>query len=170
MAADQVHKADAGKLRPSLFPWRAINPVLRVLEFGAKKYAAHGWSGVAADRYVEALLRHVVEWQTRSREEGLLCLDEESGLPTLAHIACNALFLLAHPGVTVSEVVPSPSVLSPSKYYTLVTGDIIEANDEYDQNERHFHVGPTNWVSAEGDSVGRKWNSNFKTYRRKVTQ
>lgn len=97
--ADQSLKADGGKLRPSLFPWKAINPVLRVLEFGAKKYAAHSWRGVEPDRYVDALQRHVVEWSERLRAEGILCLDKESGLPTLAHLACNALFLLAHPKV-----------------------------------------------------------------------
>jgi hypothetical protein len=100
MAADQSLKADGGKLRPSLFPWKAINPVLRVLEFGAKKYKPHGWQGVEAERYVDALQRHVIEWSDRVRTEGILCLDHESGLPTLAHIACNALFLLAHPGVS----------------------------------------------------------------------
>lgn len=100
---DQSIKADGGKLRPSLFPWRAINPVLRVLEFGALKYAAHSWQCVEPERYVDALQRHVIEWGERLRTEGILCTDAESGLPTLAHIACNALFLLAHPLVK-SEV------------------------------------------------------------------
>jgi hypothetical protein len=90
-------KYDGGKLRPSLFPWPAVSAVLQVLEFGAQKYTAHSWQNVEPQRYVEALLRHAIEFGERHRTEGLFCRDHESGLPTLAHLACNACFLLAHP-------------------------------------------------------------------------
>jgi hypothetical protein len=158
MSADQTIKADGGKLRPSLFPWRAVNHVLRVLEFGANKYKPHSWQGVAADRYVDALLRHIVEWADRVRAEGIMCPDHESGLPTLAHIACNALFLLAHP---------------PAKYYTLVTGDVILATDEYnchdsDSDSDSEPKRPPRWLPAH--SVGCNWNLGFCEYRRKVKQ
>jgi hypothetical protein len=95
--SDQQNKKDGGKLRPSLLPWSAVNAILDVLEFGAKKYAPHSWAKVEPDRYVEALLRHAIEFGERHRTEGILCKDAESGLPTLAHLACNAVFLLAHP-------------------------------------------------------------------------
>ena len=88
-------KSDTGKVHPSYLPWRAFEPVLGVLEFGAKKYAPHSWQGVDSERYAEALLRHAIEFASRFREEGMLCADHESGLPVLAHLACNALFLLS---------------------------------------------------------------------------
>ena len=97
---DQTIKLDGGKLRPSLFPWRAVWPVLAVLEFGARKYAPHAWRKVERERYVDALLRHSIEFVERYADEGVLCADNESGLPVLAHLACNALFLLAHPDTT----------------------------------------------------------------------
>ena len=92
-------KNDQGKARPTLLPWPGIRAVLSVLEFGAKKYAPHSWSTVQPERYIEALGRHAIELLERHRTDpnGIYCLDEESGLPTLAHLACNALFLLAHP-------------------------------------------------------------------------
>jgi len=97
--AAQEHKADAKKPLPSLLPWLALIPVIRILEFGAKKYAAHSWKNVAPERYVEALLRHAIEFGERQHTDGILCCDQESGLPVLAHLACNALFLLGHPGM-----------------------------------------------------------------------
>ena len=104
MLADQTAKADASKPIPSLLPWRGLIPVIRVLEFGAKKYAAHSWAGVDASRYVEALLRHCIEFGDRYPKEGLLQRDHESNLLVLAHIACNTLFLLAHPCHTAKEI------------------------------------------------------------------
>lgn len=91
------HKHDGGKLRPSLFPMSAKRWMLRVLEFGARKYSMNGWKNVpnAKHRYTEALLRHV-----DAVSEGMndysdpFVLDEDSGLPHLAHVMCNAAFLL----------------------------------------------------------------------------
>ena len=82
-------KHDAGKTRPSLLPWSALQPVIDVLEFGAKKYSAGGWKKVSPERYREALLRHAMAYA--EDPEGA---DADSGLPHLAHLACNALFLL----------------------------------------------------------------------------
>lgn len=86
-------KFDQGKMRPSLLLEGMPNgllSVMEVLEFGAKKYGPHNWLQVegAMDRYKEALERHVIN------PEGILGRDPESGLYHVAHIACNALFLL----------------------------------------------------------------------------
>lgn len=64
--------------------------MVRVLEFGAKKYAVDNWKKVpdAENRYREALLRHVVAYA--SGEE----VDPETGESHLAHAACCVLFLL----------------------------------------------------------------------------
>lgn len=87
---EPARKDDEGKLRWSLLPWRALAKVVEVLEYGAGKYRAHAWVEVesAEDRYKEALLRHVAAFASGE------LIDPESGKSHLAHIACNALFLL----------------------------------------------------------------------------
>lgn len=84
-------KLDAGKPRFSLLPFDAVSRVVDVLEYGAAKYSVNGWTKVehADDRYFDAALRHLVAWRGGER------LDEESGLPHLAHATACLLFLLA---------------------------------------------------------------------------
>jgi hypothetical protein len=74
-----------------LLPLDAVQAVAQVMTFGANKYAAHGWRSLDnyEERYTGALLRHLTAVQ--SGED----IDEESGLPHLAHAACNSIFLLA---------------------------------------------------------------------------
>lgn len=89
---DQKFKADAGKLKPSLLfegvP-RALMMTSAVLSYGAQKYEAHSWKGVAAERYEDAFYRHLLD-----RLGGLGLTDDESGLLHRAHQVCNDLFLL----------------------------------------------------------------------------
>jgi hypothetical protein len=61
-----------------------------VLTYGAQKYAPEGWRSVpdAEARYTGALMRHLEEWRTGE------VIDPESGLPHLAHVLCNAAFLV----------------------------------------------------------------------------
>jgi hypothetical protein len=86
-------KLDTGKTRWSLLPWKETEQLVRVLDFGAKKYSVDNWQQVpnARERYFDAALRHLVAW--KSGEE----LDPESGLPHLAHAGCCVLFLLWGP-------------------------------------------------------------------------
>lgn len=83
-------KHDAGKPRWSLLPWRALEPVVQVLEHGAAKYAVGNWKHVAdaEARYLDAAFRHLGAHADGER------LDPESGLPHLAHAVTNVLFLL----------------------------------------------------------------------------
>jgi len=81
-------KYDAGKPRMSLLPMNAITEVAKVMTFGAKKYAPNGWKSLEdTNRYVDALLRHIAALDMGET------LDPETGLPHIAHVACNALFL-----------------------------------------------------------------------------
>ena len=80
-------KYDTGK--PRLFEMledfkEAFIEVSKVWEFGANKYEKHNWAYVdnAEDRYSNALLRHMLEGDTR---------DYESGLLHASHVAWNAL-------------------------------------------------------------------------------
>ncbi|MDL2207151.1 DUF5664 domain-containing protein [Desulfovibrio sp. OttesenSCG-928-F20] len=82
-------KHDVGKLRLDLLPPEAIRALGETLTHGAEKYGPDNWRGVEPERYEAALLRHWLAWK-----EGEL-RDPESGLPHLAHVLCNAAFLMA---------------------------------------------------------------------------
>ena len=93
-AADRMEagmKFDSGKLDYTLVPWDGMDEVVKVLEFGAKKYARDNWKKVehAETRYLAAAFRHIIKYN-----EGELT-DKETGLSHLAHATCCMLFLLA---------------------------------------------------------------------------
>ena len=82
-------KADAGKMRPTLVPASLIKAVAAVREYGTQKYGSpDNWRKVDIQRYRDALYRHWLEYLDGN------WLDEESGLPTLWHLACNVAFLI----------------------------------------------------------------------------
>lgn len=83
-------KYDSGKPRMGLLPPLAITEMAKVMTFGANKYQAHSWKQVenAQERYLDALLRHAIAYVAGER------IDPESGLPTMAHIMCDAAFLI----------------------------------------------------------------------------
>lgn len=82
-------KDDGGKLMWHLMPWKAMNGLVSVLTFGARKYSANGWRTVpnAKERYTAALLRHL--YALNAGES----VDSESGLRHVDHLLCNAAFL-----------------------------------------------------------------------------
>jgi hypothetical protein len=85
-------KFDADKPDWTLLPWKQMATVLQVLTLGAKKYAPDNWKYVpdSPQRYSAALFRHLLAVQDGE------WLDPESKLPHLAHVVCNALFLMWH--------------------------------------------------------------------------
>ena len=72
-------------------PWSALSHVVDVLMFGALKYERDQWQLVpdGERRYLAAAFRHLTAYS-----DGEL-LDQESGLPHLAHAVCCLLFILA---------------------------------------------------------------------------
>lgn len=83
-------KYDIEKLRWDLLPIECVEDIVKILTFGAKKYAPNNWQVVenAEERYYAALLRHLSAWRQGEK------VDPESGLSHLAHILCNVTFLL----------------------------------------------------------------------------
>lgn len=81
-------KDDGGKLRWDLTPPFALEEVVGVLTFGARKYSPEGWRTIHRLRYVGALFRHVSEYR-RGKS-----IDPESGRHVLAHALCCLLFIL----------------------------------------------------------------------------
>ena len=87
---EQEAKSDHDKPRPSLVPPALIRGVDAIREYGCKKYSdPENWRRVEPQRYWEATLRHALaawnDWES---------IDSESGLPNIAHMACNIAFLL----------------------------------------------------------------------------
>ena len=86
---DQQAKADAGKPRPTLVPVSLIEAVTAIRMYGNEKYHdPENWRQVEPQRYRDALYRHWLAYL-----KGEQC-DQESGLPHLWHLACNAAFLI----------------------------------------------------------------------------
>ena len=81
-------KFDAGKSRYELLPKEALEGVVRVLTYGANKYAPNNWRKVTPIyRYYGALLRHLEAVRTGE------WTDTESGLPHLDHAMCCLVFM-----------------------------------------------------------------------------
>ena len=73
-------KYDEGKPRPSLVPVEAIEAIMQVREFGKAKYAdAEDWRKVPREKWLDALLRHVLHiwdnprWRSTMRAACRLC-------------------------------------------------------------------------------------------------
>jgi hypothetical protein len=85
-------KFDGGKPQYGLLPPLALRATVDVLTFGAEKYEPDNWQRVpdSKRRYFDALQRHL--WQWKDGEQ----IDQESGLPHLAHAMCCLMFLYEH--------------------------------------------------------------------------
>lgn len=83
-------KYDSNKMRPTLLPMGSLEEVIKVLEFGAKKYAVDNWKTIpdAQKRYLDAMFRHMIAVANGKTA------DEESGLHHMAHAVCCGLFYL----------------------------------------------------------------------------
>jgi hypothetical protein len=88
---DVGRKFDAGKLDYTLVPWDGLEEVVKVLEFGARKYARDNWQHVEGgmQRYQAAAFRHLIAYNQGEK------VDPETGLSHLAHAGCCLLFLLS---------------------------------------------------------------------------
>lgn len=85
-------KKDMGKLRWSLLPWDAVEEVVRVLMFGAEKYADRNWEkGMEYGRLFDADMRHKIDWWQKGKDKA-----EDSNIHHIAHAVCDGLFLLAY--------------------------------------------------------------------------
>ena len=85
-------KFDGGKLEYGLLPPLALEETVKVLTFGAQKYARDNWQKVpdSKRRYFDALQRHVWAWKQGQT------FDEETSIHHLAHAMCCLMFLYEH--------------------------------------------------------------------------
>lgn len=83
-------KFDTGKDPWDLVPGDAVQEIVKVLNFGANKYAPRNWEkGMRWGRPFAALMRHMWAWWGGEDK------DPETGLSHLAHAGCCIFFLLA---------------------------------------------------------------------------
>lgn len=82
-------KFDGGKPRWSLVPEGVMEDTIKVLEYGAQKYAPDNWKHVpdATTRYYDAAMRHIDAWWKGEHRDG------ETGQSHLAHAMCCLMFL-----------------------------------------------------------------------------
>lgn len=96
---DQTAKADAGKLQLSLVPTQIIKDVAEVRMYGNRKYKdPDNWRSVEVRRYIDALLRHTLEFV-----RDLNSVDAESGIAHYKHMACNMAFICEMMGGKVPQ-------------------------------------------------------------------
>jgi hypothetical protein len=78
---------NSGKRKWSLLHFKSLEPMIEVLEFGAKKYEPKNWQrGLDKSEVLESLQRHLAS--LFDGED----LDKESGIHHIGHIMCNAMF------------------------------------------------------------------------------
>jgi hypothetical protein len=77
-----------GKRKWSLVDFDSLEDMVKVLEFGAKKYGEYNWQkGLKTTDIIESMLRHVFSYLNGEDN------DKESGISHIGHIQCNAMFL-----------------------------------------------------------------------------
>lgn len=77
-----------GKVNFSLLPLCTLEDEIRVWMYGQEKYAAWNWAkGMDWSIPFACAMRHLMQWQAGED------IDEESGLPHIAHAMCNLRML-----------------------------------------------------------------------------
>ena len=85
---EKGERQNEGKLRWSLVPHSALEPMVEVLEFGAKKYDDNNWQkGLPIREICESLQRHLYAFMEGEDN------DPESGLSHIGHMQCNLMSL-----------------------------------------------------------------------------
>ncbi len=80
-----------GKPQWSYVHFKSLEPMVRVLEFGAKKYAPKNWmKPMDTMKILESMQRHLAA--LFDGEE----VDSETGISHIGHIQCNAMFYNYH--------------------------------------------------------------------------
>ena len=88
---EKSDRFNEGKPKWSLVHYKSMVPMIRVLEFGAKKYEARNWQkGLDLEEILESMQRHLGALMDGEN------IDPESGIEHMGHIQCNAMFYNYH--------------------------------------------------------------------------
>lgn len=95
------NRFNQGKLQWHLVDFKALEPMVKVLMYGAKKYAPDQWkNGLSKKDTLDSLLRHVHAILAGEMN------DVEFGESHIGHILCNAMFYSYFEGVDPSNARP----------------------------------------------------------------
>ena len=84
----QALRYNKGKSQWSLVDFKSLEPMVEVLEFGARKYAKDNWKkGMPVSQVIESMLRHTFSLLSGETH------DKESLIHHIGHIQCNAMFI-----------------------------------------------------------------------------
>jgi hypothetical protein len=98
-----------GKIKWSLVHWKSLEPMVKVLEFGAEKYSAWNWTkGLKYTEICESMQRHIYSFIQGEDN------DPESKLSHVGHILCNAMFL-SYMFLFRKDMDDRPSLATPEK-------------------------------------------------------
>ena len=85
---EQALRYNSGKPQMSLIDLNSLEPMVRVLEYGCKKYFRDNWKrGFPVTQLCDSLLRHIAEFLEGKN------IDEESQCEIIGHILCNCMFI-----------------------------------------------------------------------------
>lgn len=85
---NQALRYNSGKLQWSLLDFESLEGLVRVLEYGAKKYSRNNWKkGMPVTQVSESLMRHLFAFLNGED------IDPESGCRHISHVMCNAMFI-----------------------------------------------------------------------------
>ena len=88
MSKQQADRFNGGKPQWAIVDFKSLEPMVEVLEFGAKKYARDNWKkGLPTREICESLLRHIFAYLDGED------VDPESGISHIGHMQCNTMFL-----------------------------------------------------------------------------
>lgn len=90
LTTEAGRKFDNDKPQFNLVPPKALIETVKVLTYGAQKYAPDNWRKVpeAKTRYFSAAMRHLWSWAKGETK------DPETGISHLAHALCSIMFML----------------------------------------------------------------------------
>jgi len=92
MTEAKFQRFDTDKIRWSLLPRSVMRDIVKVLEYGAKKYSPNNWKKAGNPEDLERC------WNSFDRHRDALQLegqyyDAETNLPHTAHMLCNLMFI-----------------------------------------------------------------------------
>lgn len=84
---EKALRYNAGKLQWGLVHFKSLEPMVRVLEYGTKKYSKDNWKkGLDKTEILESMMRHIIALFEGENT------DPESGELHIGHIMANAMF------------------------------------------------------------------------------
>jgi len=89
--AEKAMRFNDGKVDWSQMHYESMEPMIRVLEFGARKYAKKNWmKDMPITDILNSMQRHLAALMDGE------VVDAESGIAHMGHVQCNAMFYNYH--------------------------------------------------------------------------